>query len=188
MGCLYDDDDGGGVACVGGMVMVAAAAAAADGGGVVDDGAWRQWERDRIDRLWGGFLVLAGKARRKTFPAVVVVVAGGGGESLVSAICNVRSLITDEAKGCKYPIYLAVFISFKGSCITYWIRLYQLGPLRDPTTTTITTITITNGDGMQRFEGHFEETIFQIKFNTGGARERMLDAIDADYSTQSLVR
>ncbi|GJS11474.1 putative reverse transcriptase domain-containing protein [Tanacetum coccineum] len=67
------------------------------------------------------------------------------------------------------------------------LSLCTSGPLQDPTTATITTITITNGDGMWRVM-IFQETISQYKVQQmGGARGRVY-AIDAEYGTQSLVR
>ncbi|GJY64475.1 hypothetical protein Tco_0465935 [Tanacetum coccineum] len=49
---------------------------------------------------------------------------------------------------------------------TYWLKLYKLGPLQDPTTATITTITIKNGDGMQRVRTLRETISPEIKVQT----------------------
>ncbi|GJY27316.1 hypothetical protein Tco_0402042 [Tanacetum coccineum] len=73
----------------------------------------------------------------------VVVAYGGGDEGVVV-------VVEDEARG-------------GGD---------QLGPLQDPTTSTITTITLTNGDGMQRVRT-FEKQYPQNKVQQmRGARGR----------------
>ncbi|GJR32856.1 hypothetical protein Tco_1109088 [Tanacetum coccineum] len=52
-----------------------------------------------------------------------------------------------------------------GFVITYWLKLYKLRPLQDPTTATIMTITIINGDGMPGVRNISRNNIPRMKFN-----------------------
>ncbi|GJW95790.1 hypothetical protein Tco_0175462 [Tanacetum coccineum] len=127
-------------------------------GVVAGDGEWHVAESgvvDRIDRLMGSIFGLGRKSPPEKF-------SGGGGGRRRWLAENEREREREKRVFISFKVGLHYLLAKVVPVGMYRdLSLRTSGPLQDPTTATITTITITNDEGMQRVRT-LRETISHV--------------------------